>query len=519
MLNIRHFQNGLQIVPRPDGNTAPDTMGDLAVYSVDGGLYYNNGTTTSEILTTDSGGGVVVFNKELDDTTVFFVHTSDNTIQLHFNVLGATGTTTTLQTSQTANRLIVFPDASGTVVLTGGSSPGVITNNLLDEASVWFVDHTDNSKAFKFNSTGNTTATSMTLLSATTVNQVLTLPNTTDTLVARNTTDTLTNKTLTAPIINNATADTITGITGGALTVQSASNEDLILKAEGTGNIDLVIVPGQVINVDNVQIYANSIRGANTGDLLIEAQGGSNNLQLAVTGSGLVEVLNPARFEENQSWDRDNDNSTTGTDAVLAGFVVGYVKLINSGLVSISGIPAGRDGQLLVLSNLSGNSVTVNNEDTGILAANRIQTGTNSSINLNNTTSIELIYDGDSQRWRVAGSVGGPPMVFGTRGSPELITAAVGINATATNMSATSIDQVIFVEGNGGPVNITATPQIQAGSIVGQRMQLVGRDNTNTVQINNVSGSVELNGNCILGLSDVLSLLFDGTAWVETSRS
>ena len=38
---------------------------------------------------------------------------------------------------------------------------------------------------------------------------------------------TLTNKTLTSPVLNTPTADTITGIAGGALTVQSASNQNI----------------------------------------------------------------------------------------------------------------------------------------------------------------------------------------------------------------------------------------------------------------------------------------------------
>jgi hypothetical protein len=48
-------------------------------------------------------------------------------------------------------------------------------------------------------------------------------------------TETLTNKTLTSPVLNTPTADTITGIAGGALTVESASNQNLVVKAQGTG--------------------------------------------------------------------------------------------------------------------------------------------------------------------------------------------------------------------------------------------------------------------------------------------
>ena len=51
-------------------------------------------------------------------------------------------------------------------------------------------------------------------------------------VVTENHQQTLTLKTLTSPVINTATADTITGISGGPLTAQSVSNQDLILKSQ-----------------------------------------------------------------------------------------------------------------------------------------------------------------------------------------------------------------------------------------------------------------------------------------------
>ena len=64
MLNIFKFRNGLNIIPRPDGNTAPNSMGDLAVYSVDGKLYYNDGTSNSPIVSETSSS--VLTGKTID---------------------------------------------------------------------------------------------------------------------------------------------------------------------------------------------------------------------------------------------------------------------------------------------------------------------------------------------------------------------------------------------------------------------------------------------------------------------
>lgn len=124
MLNIRHFQNGLQIVPRSDGSTAPTAQGDFAVSSVDGKVYYNDGTIISALLTEGSSGTIT--NKTLDDSTVFFVDTGDNTKQLHFDAAGTTGTKTTIATSQTANRVLTLPDATDTLV--GRATTDTLTN-------------------------------------------------------------------------------------------------------------------------------------------------------------------------------------------------------------------------------------------------------------------------------------------------------------------------------------------------------------------------------------------------------
>jgi hypothetical protein len=111
------------------------------------------------------------------------------------------------------------------------------------------------------------------------------------------------------------------------------------------------------------------------------------------------------------------------------------------------------------------------------------------------------------------------PTIFGSRSSPRNISASVGITVADGDMSASVTSQIIFVNGSGGSVTITASPAIQAGTTVGQTMTIIGRNNTNTLEIPNQSGLVELNGNCVLGLGDALNLLFDGTVWTELSRS
>lgn len=98
-----------------------------------------------------------------------------------------------------------------------------------------------------------------------------------DAIVQENVQATLSLKTLTAPVINNSTADTITGIAGGALLLQSASNQNLSLQAQGTGKVLL-----ESITVDASNISAST-------DIVINQTGGSKTY-FQVTGTNVARV-------------------------------------------------------------------------------------------------------------------------------------------------------------------------------------------------------------------------------------
>lgn len=103
--------------------------------------------------------------------------------------------------------------------------------------------------------------------------------------------------------------------------------------------------------------------------------------------------------------------------------------------------------------------------------------------------------------------------ITGSRASPSAIVAGTGIAFTGTFAK-----NIWFIQGSGGAVDISANPQIAAGTNVGQRLLLIGRSDTNTVQLDDSNG-LSLNGTCILGEDENIELFFDGTSWVELSRS
>lgn len=100
------------------------------------------------------------------------------------------------------------------------------------------------------------------------------------------------------------------------------------------------------------------------------------------------------------------DSTTTGTNTTLAAFTTGIVRLTNASLTSLSGIPAGVNGQTLTIENVTGASYVLNNDEATATAADRILTGNSAPITIKDTASILLKYDGTTARWRVIGGSG-----------------------------------------------------------------------------------------------------------------
>lgn len=100
----------------------------------------------------------------------------------------------------------------------------------------------------------------------------------------------------------------------------------------------------------------------------------------------------------------------------------------------------------------------------------------------------------------------------GTRASPTAISAAGGI----THPDYPRMH--MYVESNGGSVDITANPQITVGTNVGQELTLQGRSDANRIILEDGTG-LSLNGSMTLQEDNIIMLVWDGTNWVEISRS
>ncbi len=111
-----------------------------------------------------------------------------------------------------------------------------------------------------------------------------------------------------------------------------------------------------------------------------------------------------------------------------------------------------------------------------------------------------------------SGGGGGAFFVSGTRAAPSTITVA-GITFDFTT---TSMRYLYFVAGDTSTgTDVTADPQISAGSTVGTELVLVGRGNPITLE--NGTG-LSLNGNWNGFTNSTLGLHWDGSEWVEMFR-
>lgn len=88
------------------------------------------------------------------------------------------------------------------------------------------------------------------------------------------------------------------------------------------------------------------------------------------------------------------------------------------------------------------------------------------------------------------------------------LTALVLNNATRSEMQ--------FIQGN-APINLLSGAEIENGQFVGKLLILIGCHAVNTVTLVN-SPTLQLNGDCTLGLDDAIMLVWNGTYWSELFR-
>jgi len=114
----------------------------------------------------------------------------------------------------------------------------------------------------------------------------------------------------------------------------------------------------------------------------------------------------------------------------------------------------------------------------------------------------------------------GNAVVTGTITAGGLIIPASGMT-TVADAATLSVDRAYMrVVGDAGPSTVNTVTGI-AGGTVGQVVVIEGTDDTKTVTVTD-AGNVNLQsvpGACSLGVDDTLTLIYNGTKWIEIARS
>jgi hypothetical protein len=235
------------------------------------------------------------------------------------------------------------------------------------------------------------------------------LPNSSQ-IVTLDSSDTLTNKTLTTPIVNTS----ITGGVSGSLTVQSASNQNLSLQAQGTG----------VVQLESLSIDANTVTG---GAAALVIQSASNqNLSLQAQGTGVVQL-------ESLSVDA---NTITGGAATLT-------------------VQSASNENLTLQSQGTGNVSIQSSGSTGvtiesvIVNSNTITGGTGSALTIQSDSNQNVILQGQgsgfvrsASRLSIDNILDTPSVADNTSGSGVTLAAPTKTIVRLTNAALASVNMI-----------------------------------------------------------------------------
>lgn len=235
-------------------------------------------------------------------------------------------------------------------------------------------------------------------------------------------------------VINRTAGTAVVTDDASSLPTQTSANQEVVLiakridSADGTKTIyfrnGMTIVAGQSARLGSPsaldssftigdatdptkQIGFDAAGTTGTKTTLTSSQTTNRVLTLPdITDTIVTRTNSEALLGKQLSFSVSNDGTTTGSNATTASFSSGVLRLTNSSLVSLSGIPSGNIGQFLVLENKTGNQITINNEEGTATAANRIQTGTGANISMPNNATFAFTYDTTSARWQLTGGSG-----------------------------------------------------------------------------------------------------------------
>ena len=264
--------------------------------------------------------------------------------------------TTLIFTDPTADRQIVFPNASGNVLL--DSSTNTLTNKTLTSPVLTTPQINDTSADHQY----------VVAVSELAADRTITLPLLTgnDEVTFNAHTQTLTNKTLTDPSLH---APKVTGLSTGGVLLDSSGNESLVFTTTSSA-------------VNHIGIKNNA---TNNGPI-VQALGTDTNIdvQLTAKGTGGIKLNNPQILTQ----ETINDTTAVSVNVPFTEFTSGTAKA--------NDLPDG---------NAIGQMKTLVVSGAGTVTLNITNFGPGSTLTLQQNESAVLIWEGTN--WQILSTYGG----------------------------------------------------------------------------------------------------------------
>lgn len=411
-----NFVKGIGLVGKSSSDSS--VLGDIEVLSSDNKLRFHNGSVNDPVVTETAAATLT--NKILSGNTAVTLISGSGTLTLNTSgTITAPNGTDTLAGISLSQILTNKTIAAGSNTITGLTNSNLSGSAGISNANLANSSVTINGSAVSLGGSVTVTATATnaltigTGLSGTSYNGSAPVTIAIDsTVVTLTGSQSLSNKTLTSPVINTPTADTITGIAGGALTVRSASGQNLVLNSQGSSSL-LLQVAGTTVgtvsstglamatdavvslsrNSQTVTLQGNAAASASYTITLPAAAPGANT-GLVFDGSNYV-------WASAGGWSSSVQTSLTGGGTVTISLTQGQQAIEVQGAsaaVTLSTTPFGTSAPndktvVRLIGRSSTNTVTIVNNDAakGVLA--------NGNITLTLGDVVDFMYIQSIDRW------------------------------------------------------------------------------------------------------------------------
>jgi len=197
-------------------------------------------------------------------------------------------------------------------------------------------------------------------------------------------------------------------------------------------------------------------------------------------------------------------------DTRVAGTIIDSITVLRIIQDSLStGIPLSIDQNATISTNFR---KTIREENTGVSLW--FSNGNNPDGTLSGTTGDVLFKGDDNEPALCNGTTNWSRITSRKIDTLVSVVAGTGISSISDNS-----DVIVPVESStAGDTTITANPAIVAGHD-GQRLTIIGTDNTKTVTFNDGNGLALDNGQSFtLGENDILELIYYNSLWIEITR-